>query len=95
MLTLALLLAPLAALRAAESPKPNVVYLLADDLGWGDLSRNGGKIPTPAIDKLFTRGVELQNFMGYLDNLRIRRADGSTSSLWLDRSQTRSQKVPD
>jgi len=65
LLTLALLLAPLAALHAAESPKPNVVYLLADDLGWGDLSRNGGKIPTPAIDKLFTRGVELQNFMGW------------------------------
>ena len=37
------LLLPLAA-RAAQ---PNVVYLLADDLGWGDLSVNGGSIPTP------------------------------------------------
>ena len=45
--------------------KPNIMYLLADDLGWGDLSRNGGKIPTPSIDKLFTRGVELNNFMGW------------------------------
>ena len=50
---------------AATPQKPNVVYLLADDLGWGDLSRNGGKIPTPAIDKLFTRGVALNNFMGW------------------------------
>ena len=50
---------------AAAARKPNVVYLLADDLGWGDLSRNGGKIPTPAIDQLFSRGVELNNFMGW------------------------------
>ncbi|MEI7782100.1 MAG: sulfatase-like hydrolase/transferase, partial [Planctomycetota bacterium] len=50
---------------AFAADQPNVVYMLADDLGWGDLSRNGGKIPTPAIDKLFTRGVELNNFMGW------------------------------
>ncbi len=60
-----LLLAAQWALSAAAEKKPNVVYLLADDLGWGDLSRNGGKIATPAIDKLFTRGVELRNFMGW------------------------------
>ena len=39
-----LLLAPL----AATAAKPNVVYLLADDLGWGDLTVNGGSIPTPS-----------------------------------------------
>lgn len=45
--------------------KPNVVYLLADDLGWGDLSVNGGTVPTPTIDKLFKDGVRLDNFMGW------------------------------
>ncbi|MEY4483669.1 MAG: hypothetical protein RL693_1121, partial [Verrucomicrobiota bacterium] len=50
---------------AAESAKPNVVYLFADDLGWGDLSVHGGSIPTPNIDKLFKQGVELGNFMGW------------------------------
>ncbi len=54
-----------AAPASAAARQPNVVYLLADDLGWGDLSRNGGKIPTPAIDKLFARGVELNTFMGW------------------------------
>ena len=61
------LLAPLVMLHAAGSPKasdrPNIVYLLADDLGWGDLSVNGGSIPTPQIDRLFKDGVRLDNFM--------------------------------
>lgn len=46
--------------------KPNVVYILADDLGWSDVSVHpGGTIKTPNIDKLFSRGVELQNFMAW------------------------------
>lgn len=57
----ALLLTPLACLAA----KPNVVYLLADDLGWGDININGGSIPTPRIDRLFKEGVRLDNFMGW------------------------------
>ena len=48
-----------------KTAKPNVVYLLADDLGWGDLSANGGSIPTPRIDRLFQEGVRLDNFMGW------------------------------
>jgi arylsulfatase A len=31
---------------AGAANKPNVVYLLADDLGWGDLSVNGDSIAT-------------------------------------------------
>jgi arylsulfatase A-like enzyme len=51
--------------RAADSAKPNVVYIMADDLGWGDLSVHGGGVPTPNIDKLFSEGVELTQFMGW------------------------------
>ena len=63
-----LLLAPLAGPQAAEAAKPNVVYLLADDLGWSDLSIHPGgssNIPTPNIDRLFRQGVELPNFMAW------------------------------
>ncbi|MFQ5929607.1 MAG: sulfatase-like hydrolase/transferase [Acidobacteriota bacterium] len=41
----------------------NVVLLLADDLGWGDLSCKGGAVPTPHIDRLFSQGVELRTFL--------------------------------
>ncbi len=50
---------------AAEPAKPNVVYIMADDVGWGDLSVHGGGVPTPNIDRLFSRGVELTQFMGW------------------------------
>ena len=45
--------------------RPNVVYILADDVGWGDLSCHGGSVPTPAIDGLFDAGVELTTFMSW------------------------------
>jgi arylsulfatase A-like enzyme len=48
-----------------KTGKPNVVYLLADDLGWGDVSVNGGSIPTPRIDRFSREGVRLDNFMGW------------------------------
>ena len=64
------LLAPPAALQGADAPKtsakPNIVYLLADDLGWSDISAHpGGTIPTPHVDRLFKEGVQLSNFMGW------------------------------
>lgn len=45
------------------SQKPNVLLILTDDQGWGDLSIHGNKdISTPHIDKLFQDGTEFQNF---------------------------------
>ena len=42
---------------------PNVLIILVDDLGYGDLSCNGGTdIRTPNIDKLFDQGMRFTNF---------------------------------
>lgn len=43
----------------AEAQKPNIVYILADDLGYGDLGclNSESKIPTPHMDKLAAEGM--------------------------------------
>jgi arylsulfatase A-like enzyme len=45
---------------AAQPAKPNILVILADDLGYGDVqcnNRERGKIPTPHIDKLASQGM--------------------------------------
>jgi arylsulfatase A-like enzyme len=44
--------------------QPNILFILADDLGYGDLSCHGGKIPTPNIDSIAKNGMEFQQ--GYV-----------------------------
>ncbi len=46
-----------------DNPMPNILVVLVDDLGYGDLSIQGGKdIHTPNIDKLFEQGMHFKNF---------------------------------
>lgn len=47
---------------APHSGGPNLVLLIADDLGFGDLGHRGGPIETPNLDRLSREGVELQRF---------------------------------
>ena len=44
---------------AAQPPRPNIVYILADDLGYGDLGcyNRDSKIPTPNLDRLAGEGM--------------------------------------
>src|SRR5262245_42644419 len=49
------------ALAASEKP-PNIVYIVADDVGWKDVGFRGSDIRTPNLDKLVATGTELEQF---------------------------------
>ncbi|MEO6521166.1 MAG: arylsulfatase [Mucilaginibacter sp.] len=50
------------ALAQAKKPKPNIVIILADDMGFADLGSFGSEIHTPNIDRLATEGLKLTQF---------------------------------
>ncbi|MEQ9221676.1 MAG: sulfatase-like hydrolase/transferase [Cyclobacteriaceae bacterium] len=46
-----------------KAERPNIIVILVDDLGYGDLSCQGGTdIRTPNIDALFAEGIKMTNF---------------------------------
>lgn len=47
---------------ADTPPKPNIIFILADDLGSADVGWHGGEIKTPNLDKLANGGVKLEQF---------------------------------
>ncbi len=56
------LLVPLSASNDARAAKPNVVLILADDLGYSDLGCYGGEIETPHLDALAKNGLRFTQF---------------------------------
>src|SRR6478609_4883337 len=49
-------------LPAATAPRPNVVLILADDLGFSDLGCYGGEVRTPNLDRLAAGGLRFTQF---------------------------------
>lgn len=43
----------------AADDRPNIVFIMADDLGWADVGFHGGNAPTPHLDRLAADNLEL------------------------------------
>ena len=56
-------------LNAAEADRPparpNVIFIIADDLGWADVAFHQGNVPTPHLDRLKAGGIELSQHYVY------------------------------
>jgi arylsulfatase B len=49
-------------IQAQKDHRPNILIILADDLGWGNVGFHGSNIQTPNLDKLAKEGIELNRF---------------------------------
>jgi len=58
----AIIAAATATAAATAAPRPNVVVIMADDMGWSDLGCYGGEIRTPVIDSLANGGLRFTRF---------------------------------
>ncbi len=48
---------------SAQAEKPNIIFIMADDLGWADIGPYGNNfIETPHLDKLAADGMKFTNF---------------------------------
>ncbi len=52
-------------LPALVHAKPNILFMMVDDLGWNDVGYHGSEIKTPNIDALAERGVELDRYYAF------------------------------
>jgi arylsulfatase A-like enzyme len=59
--TLLLLITALRTPLALGAEKPNILFIVADDLGWSDVGWHGGFGKTPNLDRLVREGVELDH----------------------------------
>ncbi|MDR0333281.1 MAG: sulfatase-like hydrolase/transferase [Dysgonamonadaceae bacterium] len=47
---------------ANDMNRPNILFILADDLGWSDLGSYGSEVPTPNLDALAAKGIRFTQF---------------------------------
>lgn len=73
---------------AAQNEKPNVIIILTDDQGYGDVAAHGNKvIKTPSMDKMYNEGVHFTNFHSGTTCAPSRSglltgADGNRAGVW-------------
>ena len=47
----------------AEGDRPNIILIMADDMGWSDIGCYGGDIDTPNIDRLAAEGTPIHELL--------------------------------
>ncbi|HKN30417.1 MAG TPA: arylsulfatase [Roseiarcus sp.] len=47
---------------ARAQDRPNIVFILLDNVGWGDFGVYGGMTPTPRVDKMASEGIRFNNY---------------------------------
>ena len=79
-----------AAVQAEEAPRPNIVLIMVDDLGWSDFGCYGSEIQTPNIDRLASEGLRFTQFYNTAkcENSRVCLLSG----LWAHEAQMRELK---
>ena len=49
-------------LRGSKPPRPNIILMMSDDMGWSDIGCYGSEIETPNLDSLAAKGVRFTQF---------------------------------
>src|SRR5271168_3294084 len=52
----------LAEAQSLQQRQPNIVFILVDNVGWGNFGVYGGTVPTPRIDKMASEGIRYNNY---------------------------------
>ena len=77
-LLVACLVGALAATAATEPTRPNILLIVADDMGWADVSWHGGKFATPRMAEILKTSVELDRHYG-LEARYVQEEPGTSS----------------
>ena len=81
-----------AELPAPKAEKPNIIIIVADDMGWGDTGYHGSKIKTPNIDRLSIEGIQLSRF--YVAPVSTPTRAGLLTGMYPNRFGVRENVIP-
>ncbi len=75
-----------------EPDKPNIIIIMADDMGWGDAGYHGSMIKTPNIDRLSREGIQLSRF--YVAPVSTPTRAGLLTGMYPNRFGVRENVIP-